>query len=214
MRKLLLVLLVLSFSAPAGAVEKETITVRELGEAVHYLIDLYQQTSREVKELKKENEELKKKLTELEKKFVLLKMEQNLSRAQERGQTPEREMKDDRKTPVVEIVPGNTPNPYPWITFKRSDVECSLPERNQRGFVYYNVLVTRSKEKAINVARNVARTGLCTVVRKISKEKPLYRVVVIPDKGGVWKKKLKELNLSYVPYVRDLDLTRSSGGEL
>jgi len=30
MRKLLLVLLVLSFSAPAGAVEKETITVREL----------------------------------------------------------------------------------------------------------------------------------------------------------------------------------------
>ncbi len=217
MRRLLTAGLVLLLSQPAAAQE---VTIRQLGEAVHYLIDLYQKQSREIEELKKENEELKKKLSELEKKFVLLKMEQNLLRGKletrtSTVRTPQTEKK--MAVPMVEIVPGNTPNPYPWITFRRSDATCTLPERNSRGYIYYNVLVTRSREKAVNVARNVARTGLCTVVRRITRpeEKPvLYRVVVIPDRTGTWKEKLQKLGLKWYPYVRNLDLTRSSGGEL
>jgi len=218
MRKLLVAVLAVSLSQPALA--RETVTVRQLGEAVHYLIELYQRQSKEIEELKKENEKLKKEVSDLKKKFVLLKMEQNLIREQQEARTssfqtsaPEKEM----TVPVVEVVPGSTPNPYPWITFKRRDVECSLPERNSRGYIYYNILVTKSREKAVNIARNVARAGICSVVRRITKpeEKPaLYRVVVIPDREGLWKKKLQQLGLKWVPYVRDLDLTRSSGGKL
>ena len=223
MRKLFLAVVVfLAFQQPAAA--EKVVTVRELGEAVHYLIDLYRETEREVERLREENKELKKRIAELEKKFVLLKMEHDLAqKGMNQGSLPRkprpvaeepRRQENAMEVPVVEVVPGTTPNPYPWITFRRTDVTCALPERNGRGYIYYNVLVTRSREKAINVARNIARTGLCTVVRRAARNGSLYRVVVIPDREGTWQEKLKKLGLNWFPYVRDLDLTRSSGGKL
>ncbi|ADU97740.1 hypothetical protein Theam_1784 (plasmid) [Thermovibrio ammonificans HB-1] len=221
MRKLAAALtIVLSLSASAHAqvqVQKTTVTVRELGEAVHYLIDLYRKNSREIEELRRENKQLRRKLKELEDKLVLIRLEQKVQKAQEKSQSQvqvrKMEMKSHR-VPVVEEVPGSQPNEFPWVTFKRSDVTCELPERTSRGYRYLNIFITRSRSKAINLARNVARTGLCTVVRRITKrdEKPLYRVVVIPN--GRAEEILKEMGLKYYPYIRNLDLTRSSGGEL
>ena len=207
MRFVLAIFILLFLTRPASS---EEITVRELGHAVRYLIELYQQ-------VQKENRQLKERVNELEKKLVLLKMELSLLKGRETSKASERSMTTMKNTPIVEIVPGTVGNPYPWLTFRRSDVSCTLPKKTARGYVYYNVIITRSKEKAINIARNIARAGLCTVVRRITKpteKKKLYRVVVIPDKAGKWKQVLNSLKLQSYPYIRNLDLTRSSGGEI
>jgi|GEM_PF-6089933 len=201
------VLLFLSSTTSFGSTYK-TVTLKELGKAVHILIELYQENSRELEKLKRENEKLKKKVEELEKKLLLVRIEQKVKKAEDKRI----EVKKEVKIPRVEVVPGSASNPYPWITFKRSDVECRLPERVRGGYRYYNIFVTSSKEKALNLARNVARTGICSVVRRIRRTPPLYRVVVIPGEGT--EERLRKMGFDYFPYVRDLDLTRSSGGEL
>ena len=205
-------------TANAEAVEKRTLSIRELGEAVHILINLYNETKKENESLRKEVGSLKKTVSELERevkelhgKFVLLKMKQDLVLSEARKKKAA--SREKTMTPKVEIVPGGTPNKFPWITFRRSDVECTLPKhRTKRGYVYYNVLLTSSKQKAINLARNLARAGFCTVVRVASKKRSLYRVVVIPKEDT--KEKLKKMGFDYCYYVRNLDLTKSSGGEL
>jgi len=207
--------LIAVLSAPAHAAE-ETVTLQDVGRAVHLLIDLYQHTKAEVDQLKRENAELKKKLSDLESKFVILKMKQNLLEAELKQKEKKTKQRKEMASAVV-VVPPDRPvkTSLPWITFKRSDAVCVLPERKRDGYLYYNVLVTRSREKAVNLARNVARTGLCAVVRRVYPrgKGELYRVVVIPN-GPDTARVLKELGLDYYPYVRRWDFTKSSGGEL